>query len=87
MITANLKHSMELEQTILKETNGLSWNSLQTVLDFIRFLKSRDQNSITCKNDLTDQTIEKELSVLETTSLIHLEEEFADYKKIYPKEI
>ncbi|MBF0412315.1 MAG: hypothetical protein HQK70_06355 [Desulfamplus sp.] len=81
MITANW------EDAIIKEANGLSWDSLQQVFDFIKFIKTQENKQSIIKQHLVDNNIQEELSLLDATSLTHLEEEFFDYKKMYPKEM
>jgi len=74
-----------LPQTLIHETEGLSWNALQEVLDFIRFLKFKEQQTprqaFSAEQDL-DQTLRNG----EAESLLHLEAEFAHYKELYPHE-
>ena len=74
-----------MTQTILHETEGLSWNALHEVLDFVRFLKGKEQR--THHQLLTkEQDIHQTLQTAEVDSLAHLEEEFANYKELYPHE-
>ena len=75
-----------MTQTILHETEGLSWNALQEVLDFIRFLKVKEQR-VHCQLLVKDQELHQTLKTGEADSLAHLEEEFAYYKELYPHEI
>ena len=49
------------------------------VIDFIQFLREKNK-----KKDTID--IKKELSELSVSQTQHLEEEFIDYKKLYPSE-
>lgn len=74
-----------MAQTILHETEGLSWNALQEVLDFIQFLKFKEQQSHTLSLAET-QDMYQALQMGEADSLAHLEEEFAHYKERYPHE-
>ena len=73
----------DIEQMIVKETQGLSIYALQEVLDFIQFLKIKTHREGTTQLP-TDQGIHNELRALDTNSLSHLEEEFANYKELYP---
>ena len=77
--------NVEIEQTIFKETQGLSANALQEVLDFIQFIKMKEHRKEK-KHFATDRNIDKELRALGTNSIAHLEEEFANYKELYPYE-
>ena len=77
--------NIEIERTIFKETQGLSANALQEVLDFIQFIKMKECRK--GKNAFAnDRNIDTELRALDTISLTHLEEEFANYKELYPYE-
>jgi hypothetical protein len=75
-----MKH---IEKLILKETKGLPPFALNEVLDFILFIKEKKlkKNIDTFKSNL-----ESELSLLDHIEVSHLEEEFKDYKEIYPRE-
>ncbi|MFO7890445.1 MAG: hypothetical protein R6V04_08905 [bacterium] len=73
-----------LEKMIIEETKNLSFESLNEILDFIQFIKTKKLK------DIVDQSFEKnintKLSSLNKISLVHLEEEFNNCKKIYPYE-
>ena len=73
-----------IEKLILKETKGLPPYALNEVLDFIQFIKEKKlkQNG----DDIFKSNLEIELSLLDKKELIHLEEEFKDYKRLYPRE-
>ena len=71
-------NSIQLEQSIIKSAKGLSKEALIEVLDFIQFLKYKKT-----KQTMTDN-ISEELYSLNSESLAHLQEEFADYKTQYP---
>jgi len=76
-----MKH---IEKLILKETEGLPPHALNEVLDFIQFIKEKKlkQNG----DDIFKSNLELELSLLDKKELTHLEEEFKDYKELYPHE-
>ncbi len=78
-------NQQEIEQTILKETKGLSFNALQEILDFIQFLKIKSYREVT-KFKGQEQIIQNGLKTLEMDSFAHLEEEFTGYKELYPHE-
>lgn len=69
---------IELEQTIIKETQNLPYDTLSEILEIIQFKKLK-----TVSMDHKSSTIESHLSSLNETSLIHLENEFSNYKEIY----
>jgi hypothetical protein len=72
-----------IEKLILKETKGLPHFALNEVLDFILFIKERKLKK---DDDLFKTNLESELSLLDHKEMIHLEEEFIDYKELYPRE-
>ena len=65
---------------ILQETKEFSDDLLKEVLDFVLFLKSKSQRLDT---EITD--IEA-LSSFQKDELAHLEDEFKNYKALYPNE-
>jgi hypothetical protein len=67
-----------LEKIILEETKNLSQETLDEILDFIKFKKMNAQE----KRSFAKK-INQELSDLSEVSLAHLEEEFSDYKERY----
>lgn len=69
----------QIEQLITQKTKGLPVDILQEVLDFIEFLRIKNAGIMTDSIQLT-------LSDADVSELSHLEEEFADYKTIYPRE-
>ncbi len=74
----------ELEKLILEETKELSTNTLMEVLDFIQFIKAKQYKRPRRKT--FEKKLAKELTSLNNMSLAHLEEEFANYKELYPHE-
>ena len=73
----------ELKQKIMTETQNLSFETLVEVLDFIQFLKVKKERHT--QKSLED-SVSKELTELNKISLLHLEEEFENYKESYPYE-
>jgi len=73
-----------LEKMIIEETKGLPFETLSEILDFIQFLKAKKNNIHVA--DSVKKDINNELSELNTMSLLHLEEEFSNYKELYPYE-
>lgn len=69
----------QLHKAILEKSKGLSNEALQEVLDFIAFLKAKDHPT-------EQDSINTALSNLDKSELSHVEEEFYDYKKLYPSE-
>ena len=69
----------QLEKKILRNTKGLSQDSLQEILDFVRFIRAKKLKS-------SPDDLSAELSLMDSSETAHLEEEFTDYKKRYPNE-
>jgi hypothetical protein len=74
---------IEIEQTLVKETQDLSVEALQEILDFIHFIKLKELRE---PPKYVSDHIHDELRALNDYSLAHLEEEFANYKTLYPHE-
>ncbi len=75
---------LTLEKTILEETKQLSSEMLNEVLDFIHFIRFKKESYKTVKP--FDGTVNDSLDELNKLSLSHLEEEFENYKELYPYE-
>lgn len=73
-----------LKKMIEKETKGLSTETLNQILDFIQFIKAKRLEKFV--NESFEKGINNELNELNKMSLLHLEEEFANYKELYPHE-
>lgn len=73
-----------LEKMIVKETKDLSIETLNQILDFIQFIKAKRLKNF--MEESFEKGMNNELNELNKMSLIHLEEEFANYKEQYPHE-
>jgi len=67
-----------IETQILQNTKGLPASALQEILDFTRFIRVQK-----LKKSLDNLTAE--LTLLDGEEAKHLEEEFKNYKELYPK--
>ena len=74
----------QAEKLILKETKGMPSYALDEILDFIQFIKEKKLKKK--RKDTLQNNIHLELSMLNQKELFHLEEEFKDYKELYPRE-
>ncbi len=72
----------DLAKSILRELKDLPVESLKEILDFIQFLKSKKYK----RKKSFEKKIQTELDNLNKNSLIHLEEEFSNYREQYPRE-
>jgi Protein of unknown function (DUF2281) len=70
--------ALELRNAILERTALLPENLLQEVYDFVEFLNQKQQRYL---SDLEDN-----LSVFNQSEITHVEEEFLNYKELYPRE-
>ena len=76
-------NKLEMEKTILEESQGLSVFALREILDFVQFIKSKRMEE--GRMELMDN-VKRELSELDKASFAHLEAEFKNYKELYPYE-
>lgn len=74
----------QIEQQIVEETKGLPRDALNEILDFIQFIKRKRQRKVSKKT--TKNNLNLELSIMNQKESLHLEEEFKNYKKIYPRD-
>lgn len=71
-----------IEKQILNETKDLPLKKKNDVLGFIQFLKAKKLRKTPTKKD----SLNVELSIMDQKELSHLEEEFKNYKDLYPYE-
>lgn len=70
--------ALELRKAILEKTALLPENLLKEVYDFVEFLNlKQNQYLADLQEKLTDFT---------NSEMIHVEEEFLNYKELYPRE-
>ncbi|HPT04963.1 MAG TPA: hypothetical protein PLG86_07450 [Bacteroidales bacterium] len=72
--------TLQLENNILKFTKGLPSEALLEILDFIQFIRERK-----LPNSYNDN-LKQELTKLDEVEASHVEEEFLNYKTLYPLE-
>jgi hypothetical protein len=72
-------NASQIRNLIIQNSKGLPADTLQEVLDFIQFLKWKKLGAM---ND----SIQTTLNTLSSSEEQHLDEEFFDYKTLYPKE-
>ena len=77
--------AIEIKKTLVKEVEELSVDALQEVLDFVEFLKIKRWRN-PGQSTSSQQRVTDELHALEMNSLVHVEEEFANYKEEHPHE-
>ena len=72
-------NTTQLENEFLRYTKELSKEALRKVIDFVQLLRQKWLNS-------SSNNLFQDLSIMSSEQMIHLEEEFKDYKKLYPSE-
>jgi hypothetical protein len=72
-------NTTQLENELLRYTKGLSKEALREVIDFVQFLRQKRLKS-------SSNSLSQDLSIMSSEQTVHLEEEFKDYKKLYPSE-
>lgn len=70
----------EIQTVLLDESSKLPATALEEVLDFVRFIQKK------FSRQSEQDSISKSLSLLDAHENAHLEEEFKDYKELYPRE-
>lgn len=70
-----------LEKKINEEMKDLPSETLDEILDFVKFKKL-----IVSEREPSENRLKHELVTLSETSLTHLEKEFSGYKERYPRE-
>ena len=71
-------NTARIEKLIIHNTKGLPVEALLEILDFVQFISVRKKKSF--------NNLNYELSLLNKTEISHLEEEFQNYKELYPRE-
>jgi hypothetical protein len=72
-------NAAQLEKELLNHTRNLSKEALREVIDFVQFLRQKTARQST-------DYINKQTSFLNQSQIVHLEEEFENYQKLYPRE-
>jgi hypothetical protein len=68
----------QLQKEIINYLNTLPKEAVKEVLDFVQFLQTKTGSG--------KKNIHKQLSDVSESEIAHLENEFEDYKKLYPHE-
>ena len=74
------------QQLIFEGTKGLSLEALVEVVNFIYFVRKRTFQPAAFEEELRTALLDTELRGLSRDEEIHLEKEFEDYDKLYPRE-
>ena len=76
-----IKDKTAIEKEIIQGTRKLSNDALREVLDFVQFMRSKEE-----KEQPFQKSVNRELRNLSDNTLSHLEEKFSDYKEKFPCE-
>jgi len=71
---------VEIQNCLMDESSKLPTSALEEVLNFVQFIQKKFS-----KRGSSD-SISEGLSLLDAHEKAHLEEEFKDYKELYPRE-
>ena len=74
------------QQAILRGLEGLPSEALAEVTDFVYFLRKRLFRPEEFDEDMRALALRGDLTALSEDEGSHLEEEFEDYDRLYPKE-
>jgi hypothetical protein len=74
------------EQLIVEGIKGLPPEALSEIVDFIYFVRKRLLQPHTFEEERRDALLRAELRQLSRDEEVHLEEEFEEYDKLYPRE-
>lgn len=73
-------------QLIYEGLNGLSPEALVEIVDFVFFVRKRTLQPNDLEEDLQAALLNKELHDLSRAEEQHMDKEFEDYDKLYPRE-
>lgn len=73
------------EQLILKGIRGLPKETLKEISDFVLFKRKQSLQNSSFTDELFEAIIEYDLQKLNAKEITHLEAEFKNYEKKYPK--
>lgn len=74
------------QQLILEGIQGLPPEVLVEIVDFIYFVRKRTLQPHAFEEELYQATLNVELRQLSRDEAAHLEDEFNDYDRLYPRE-
>ena len=78
--------SQTYQELITEGIQGLPEESLAEIADFIYFIRRRATQPQAFAEELQNALIARDLRHLSRSETTHLEEEFADYEQLYPRQ-
>ena len=79
-------NSPNIEKLIIQESKGLPSKALSEILHFTRSLKNKRMKKKAKSTKKSEINVKQQLQKMNSFELIHLEEEFKNYKKLFPIE-
>ncbi|MGH7597601.1 MAG: hypothetical protein ACREOI_14705 [bacterium] len=73
-------------QLIHEGINGLTPEALVEIVDFVYFIRKRTLQPQAFEEDLRTALLNQELRDLNREEEMHMDKEFEDYDKLYPRE-
>jgi hypothetical protein len=81
-----MNNTLAYQQLIYDGIKGLSSEALVEVVNFIYFVRKRTFQPAIFEEELRTALLDTELRGLSREEEFHLEKEFEDYDKLYPRE-
>ena len=81
-----MEDSLDLHKTIINSLHGLPDSSLREIAEYIFFIRQKALSPIQFQQQFEEMLLVEEMESLEVNEISHLEEEFKDYKNLYPKD-
>jgi hypothetical protein len=78
--------AQDYQQIIVEGIDGLTPDLLAEIADFVLFIRKRAMHPKAFKEELRGAILKSELKQLSGDEEAHLEKEFEDYERIYPRE-
>ena len=76
----------DYQQLIIEGIEGLSLDARAEIADFVMFIRKRSTHPDAFQEEIGDVLLRAELKPLSRDETTHLEEEFEDYERLYPRE-
>ncbi len=81
-----MHEAINLENLISKVIKGLPQERLVEIAEYIFFIRKKAFQPDVFQQEMETELLNEELHLKSQAEVMHLEEEFADYKNLYPKE-
>jgi hypothetical protein len=78
--------AQDYQQLIVEGLDGLPPDALAEIADFVLFIRKRAMRPEAFQEEMRDVLLRAELKQLSRDEASHVEEEFEDYDRLYPRE-